>query len=84
MADSAVITANARIRAISNSLFQLGTGLIAAAVVKWYAAAVAKAAPFPAATAAPTSGIELVGWLFTAIVLISVGAKVLILLESES
>jgi hypothetical protein len=60
---------NERYKSVSRSLFQLGSALLAAAVVKIYSS--------------QTVTIETGSWLFVAFVVIWSGWQVLALLESE-
>lgn len=64
------IAANERLKLISSGLFQLGTALFAASVVKTYVE--------------NTFSLEGGSWFLTAGILMSVGWKVLYLMEPES
>lgn len=70
MSEPAVLRANERYKAVANALWTLGTALFAAGVVRGYQDRAVS--------------IEILGWFFTASVLIWLGWKVLGLLETEN
>lgn len=70
MADPVIMCANERWKSVSRTLFQLGSLLFAAAIVKIYGSF--------------TLTLETGCWLIAALGITYVGWKVLILLESES
>ena len=69
MPNSRILIANERLKAISSALFQLGTALLAAGIVKIYVDG--------------ALSLEAAGWILTAIMLMFVALKVLSLMEAE-
>lgn len=70
MADSTIVRSNERVKMIAGGIFQLGTALFAAAIVKAYVDA--------------SFSFESAGWFLTSLVIMFVAVKALALLESES